>query len=1131
MSKSLPIDKRLFREKNNQLTILSRVKNNTLSDFQKEIKKAYKHPITKAYILGKHKPKSYSELRESRPSYFSNNLEGEIAWILEGIKMCKNDLKRFIQLEKKVQDAILIGDNLRAKEILDEIDNSVCFSYWSLEVRYFLIEKLEGTEGNWKFSSQINNSTTNSYTLLFNQILSKKVEQGVSCSDYHRSFHNEIRTAGLHDFEYLNFKLAYHLLRDYNQYTFLIYADSPSSIIDRYISLLNIIAELLSTDEEENISIAQKVIKELVLFEDDRVERFMEYCGLKEISYVDNEYYRILENYTIGKYKECINDIPKILEISPTLIELWEIYVKSLTESSSKYVPTNISEHLDDLIKKLYVTYTIEDDSIQKADELLKFILSLPSFSFSKQLLSLIGTSLGVISKKNVVNNNLCFHSKITNPIILLQSKWVHCDIEFENLITSQCIKLIAGHKVDEKIVQTKISEFKFNLYQLRKAYKKNDYNVCIQIGESFEIETIRNNIFIEEIIYVLFQSYYQTNRFDDAIQIFVSSYFKNKNLVNKIDPSFLIDTIIDLNYPIKGSVDSAIFFNLNNLDNYHCFVSIEMWLESLDIDRPSEIKLPDSETELTKFMFILEHGCTIEVLEKFYYLYDSKDDVIDERKKILSILIQNENLNSDRFINELSTINQKEKVQSILQEVNSGRIRLTENMLDSSSENNFQNSYNRYLLLSEFSDSYDLEGYDSKKLLKNFLDSVIDSKSVATSPSFLSFKSLVNELVDGFLFNKKNGLDGELSTRIRHGEFENQMRSVFDRKHLISKKDDSGNYTEIPFWYDLLDANIDNEHDKARIQTIFKEFSQKIDSIIQYLVNEYIQVKSENYPNKKYAVFNYHFTENYMKLLFDDSKVTNDSFEKFIEYIYSILKVHTESHLKALSDYLVNKLRKTIDDELNKLREAILEISKDLVELNQNIIDAKVEFQNEILDISNWFVIADSTIDTTMDVKTIIDCSFESSNIQHPNTIITPVVDADEKLFIYNYKHYIFILLNLIENIRLYHKLPHSELKVYVSVKYEQDRLLFSVKNNFNQEQIDREELTITFEKIKNNWNKEVDQEYVNRERGSGYEKIKKILNYDIKSRNNSFDYKLEEETLEVIFAVEISFNYEIDG
>lgn len=180
------------------------------------------------------------------------------------------------------------------------------------------------------------------------------------------------------------------------------------------------------------------------------------------------------------------------------------------------------------------------------------------------------------------------------------------------------------------------------------------------------------------------------------------------------------------------------------------------------------------------------------------------------------------------------------------------------------------------------------------------------------------------------------------------------------------------------------------------------------------------------------------------------------------------------------------------IDSELDKLGDEIYLISNNLVELNQNIVDAKVEFQNEVLNISKWFVVADSSIDITMDVKTIIECAFESSNIQHPNTTLQPTIIADEKLFVYNYKHYIFILLILIENIRLHSKLPNNKLDIVVKVKFEQDNLIFSVRNNFDIELINSLELNSTFERIKEKWKDEVDQEYVNKERGSGYEKIK---------------------------------------
>src|SRR5690606_8024948 len=165
------------------------------------------------------------------------------------------------------------------------------------------------------------------------------------------------------------------------------------------------------------------------------------------------------------------------------------------------------------------------------------------------------------------------------------------------------------------------------------------------------------------------------------------------------------------------------------------------------------------------------------------------------------------------------------------------------------------------------------------------------------------------------------------------------------------------------PYWDNLLSLYLD-ENSSNKIQNILKEFSKKIDSIIQFLVTENIQVKSENYPAKKHAFFNYYLTESYFKLLYEESRRMNYSYEAFVEYIFSILKALTETNLQQVSEYLTDTLRKKIDGELDKLGDEVNTISNNLVELNQNVVDAKVEFQNEILDISKWFVVADSTIE-----------------------------------------------------------------------------------------------------------------------------------------------------------------------
>jgi hypothetical protein len=598
---NLPIDKRLFQSPKNSLAIISNLKGLSFSGFKKEIRKAYKHPITKAYILGKHRPKSYAELRESRTSFFSNNLEGEIAWVLESILLSKNEIQNFLKLERDLQKELLLGNNQDAEKLLDKIDGNICFSYWGLEIRYSLTEKLHGTEGNWKFANLTNASSTNSFTLFFNQIFSKKSEQGVSCSDYHRSLNNEIRSASQYDFEYLNYKLSYHLISDYKQYPFLIYADSSSSIIDRYIALLNLLAELLSSSDSIIQQVAIDTLEELSEIEDNRINRLKEFCGIKEVTIESSKYIQILEQYSSGNYEKCISEIPIILSESPNLVELWEIYVKSLIESAKPFIPTNISKYFDELLRKLFVAYSIEDESVQKADELLKIIISTPNLSFSKQLLTLISSTLGIYSQKNVIQNNISFHSIYPNPLILLLSDNVKCESSFENLTTSGCVKLIAGYTVDEKELSSVISKFKFRLYQLRRAFKQKNFDECIRLGTKFNLENIRNNSFIEEITFVLFHSYANTDNFDEAIGLYISSYFNNKNLTKRITTATLLGTIIERNYPISGHIDSALFFHLNNLDNYHCFVSIEMWLESLNVKKPSETDVPIDEIDLKK--------------------------------------------------------------------------------------------------------------------------------------------------------------------------------------------------------------------------------------------------------------------------------------------------------------------------------------------------------------------------------------------------------------------------------------------------------------------------------------------------------------------------------------------------
>lgn len=1126
-----PFKQALYSPRTDKKQLISSLKTEGYTSFKRKIKKAYSHPFTKKYIQGSLLPKSYNELRKVKPSLFSNNLEGELSWLAASFSDQKILLNNFIELESGLQDSILRDEYKESIEILNSIKSEVCYSFWGLEVEYFLVDKAEGTEGNWKRKNEINEQLSNRFSIFLNQVFSKKAEKGFSSKDYHRSLYNEIRNTSKYDFEYLNFRLANHLMPKYELLTFFAYVDGNSSLIDRYLSLINLFGEILSSDYDNAKLLVKNIIQDyLSEVNDTRIDRLLEFVGEKDCSKSNESgFTKIIEDYSTADYQSCIDLIPSELLKSPSQVELWDIYVKSLIEVGDEYIATDVSEFVDGILKKLYQIYSLNGSIEDISDQILKLIVTIPNFKFSNQLLNLLYFSEEINASGTKRTLKYYINSNYFNPIITtIDSN----EVKFSSHLypkTLECLNYMHGKSNDKAKT---LSPFKKQLYEIRNLFSSDKFDELVKYKGSIEVQSSLDNIYTEEITLMLFLSYLKLDLLDEAVDLYVNSYFKNKNLLRRIKADLLIEKIIESDYDVQTRLNLAILFVIEDLDFYYQFVGLEMWLELVEVELPSEIDLENTD-EADKTIYLLVNGCKIEVLEKFYYQFDSREEVIEERKNILKNLIKVEADNYDPFIDELTSIVQKQKVQSVLSEVNSGRIRLSSDMLNSE-ENNFKNNYDRYKLISDFSSYNDLTLYDGKDLLNDFFQSLSESKSESLDPAFYTFRSLVNEMLDSFLFNKKNGLDGDLSTRIRHGELENQLRSIFDRNHLISKKDDNDTYEDVIFWSNLLNNRMVPESIYG-IQHKLKLFSEKIDNIIQFLVRQQIQVISENYTQNKYGFFNFSYNESYWSLIHKESLQVADNYIDFKEYIYSIIKVTTEQMLQETRKYFVSNLQEDLNMELDNLNADLMSCIKqaEYPELFQNIIDAKRDLQNEISDLTEWFVVSDSTIDKSMDIKTLVQTSFESHNIKHPNAIIVPEIEADEKVFLYNYKHFIYIILNLLDNVRSHSKLGVENMNVKTKAQYfpNEQVLEFSVRNNYNSKLISKEDLLNKFLTIKENWNKDVNRESVNLEGGTGFEKIKKILVYDIKSQHHDFKFHIDDEYLEIGFRINITHNYSIDG
>ncbi len=1113
----------LFNGRYNPYGILSMTKNLDFKKCKKDIKRAINHPLTKNLLFKSAFPNSYNSVRNFKGLNYSGSIEGELAWLCYSLIENADAINNFIKRETEIENNILKGEFEKTLTLLQDLNNSICYSYWGLEIEYFLIEQIEGTESNWKYSNNLTNKLTNKLSIIFNQIFSKKVEKGLMNQEYTRYLNSILKYASEEEFEYFSFKFSKHSFKKFQNFPFLLFAESLSSIIDRYLILINVFQEIVSSDVRAYDVLISEILTDLISkIEDERLLRIKELVDKEIFKYQDANHsiLKLIESYSHGEYEYCLSQCKILFPHYLNSIELWNVYVKSLIETNSGFCKTGCSEFLDNQLQYLYDIYTLTDIFEDGLQNIRKIIISVPNLSFSKQLNALVNSGFDKDFSDKYFSVNYYLNSKIINPIIFDFSNSFNSNKEFKNLTASKINSYISGVDIS---LPNNIPNLKSNIYTLRREFNSSSYESYLKLYNELDLNSINVPSIKEEMVFKAYFSNYEIGNIDKAISIYVDAYFENVNLVKRIETESILNRVIDSNYNLEPSLDAVVFFTLQELEAYHLFVILEMFLDKHLLQYPNQITLDKENEDYDKLLYVLSKTCSEEVLDKFYYLFEFKEEVRNERKNLLKKLIKIENNNNDDYIKELSTINQKEKIEALVTTINNSRISIKREML-TEADSSFESTYSRFVKLYKFSNENSLNQYDLHQLVSDLLSENFDLKTF--DPAYLSFKSLVNDLIGNFLFNKINGLDGELSTRIRHGELENQLLNIFDKHYLISKKVDENVYTDIDYWNNFYEKYSDSA--KEKIQSAIKDFSKHVDEIIQFLLKEQIQVYSENYPEKTSALFIFRFTDQFLKILYEEANISTSNYTEFIDYIYQIIEAQMVNNLDSIRDFLnktlLSKFEKLTEDLLDKLKAVEQLENIQVKQIVKNIIDFKTDIQNELRNITDWFKISKDNLDDTMDLNMLITTSFEMSNLRNSLNPINPSISiiSDKPLYILGFKDYLFIFLNIIDNIRKHSRMKSDELVVKVDARIEDNNLTLSINNNFSDE-IDRDELSQKLDVVKNSWNLELDDDKLKSEGGTGFEKIKKILRHNIKTPNAIFDYKILENSLSIIFKLEL--------
>ena len=275
--------------------------------------------------------------------YVSNDIGRELYWNALIVCQYKSEINKFLILKDKFNKNLLESKFDLARDILTEIQSDFGYSNWLIENRIALPEEMEGYEKQKEFVNSITkNKDIEPIVVFLTSYFSIRAEKNVSPNKYNSRI-EEVKKEFIEGnseaeylinlSEYMQFKLNLNNI-EYYKYNVILSYESKMSLIDRYMTLIKICSHISSnTEKKEEISLIRDSIKLLDNAISDTILSSLSLrlgCYENVINDNSKDIIAVIEKYTIGDYKGCISLSEKLLNQSPFLVDIYDVYVKSL---------------------------------------------------------------------------------------------------------------------------------------------------------------------------------------------------------------------------------------------------------------------------------------------------------------------------------------------------------------------------------------------------------------------------------------------------------------------------------------------------------------------------------------------------------------------------------------------------------------------------------------------------------------------------------------------------------------------------------------------------------------------------------------------------------------------------------
>ncbi|MCW3787655.1 hypothetical protein [Plebeiibacterium sediminum] len=1039
------------------------------------------------------------------------------------IRKYSDKIQIFIDKKEEYEKSLIIGDYAKANTILDQIEKEVCFSLWGIEQRFILIEIEKGLKENTKFLNDINEQNKKWFIKRFSHFFSLKAEKELSVNQYNislaRLLFRYIESDNQVDLHYYNFKLNFLEVEQQTLLPDFLAIEGYHSIIDKYISLIRILqTAVLENNKDKKAFLDSRIYylsKKVNDFNIDKLRLLIDTNFDFEFSVREQDLIslRALDYYTNGEYEKVEELLKDMLIKNPLSIELYEIYLKSLVLQEKPLSPIgqDSNSFQNRILKALYGILLRSDSMPECLNEIRKIAFNISSvFSLSFYLMNFYKEE---VEGKDIFKQQGILNTKFLNPSFIryLSESCLNNKLSFEFINSSSLAYLFQQQSGTLQTIEAS------NLPQSRKKilnaflYQKNEqYEDSIKLWEEMINEASLKNFQKEKVLQNLFRCYEELSKFDKCIDLYVDNYFDNPLLVSNIIVDRIKKKIKTAKYKnVNHTINLPLFYKLTNSEDYDVHTAYECYLIAQDCFTPTElIELIKNNID-EKIIYFLADICTLDIFKHSPFITSSKHKY-NERINVCKNLVLLDSISESEYNDEIERLTKRLIIQKGIQEIDESKIYVNQTGIIETELKNITSIFRRFKMIGELKSEKDISilSLYSDKMFSYKMSDEEDGNEFSKDPQFDIYKDIFYFLRDKFLFSNY-GLQQYLSARIRHGVLLGEIRPEFENLNLITEKEKGIDSYKINSSWDLFTLQL-NEAGGAKFQEILSDFSTNIDALInEEILSRSLQIKIEDKNPLGWLDYNY---DDFILQISYLAQSDIESVEEFSNAIFTDLWTRTEKNLSDIKAKINGEIKEKFFELLLTLEQGLIDVFGKIPEqLTNNINEARVNIENKLIKVANWFSITESNI-SDFQIEKIVDVSLEY------NKSILPIKEINcNCLFkgVY-YPPLVDLVRIFMDNATKHAGFDDDNVKFHVLIAENRDMLNMQFRNPLAPT-IDIEKLRTKICSFTLDLNKSM------KEKGSGFHKAMRIVKSDLIHKENDMSLSLNDKNE---FCIDISLN-----